>query len=232
MKNIISFPNISDIEFSVSKVLLKIGSISIYWYGVIIALGFTLAILYCMKRCVKFGISSDNLIDMALVATPAAIIGARLYFVVFNYEEFKGDFAKVFEIWEGGLAIYGAIIFGIISVLIYCKVKKLNVLNMFDLGVHGLLIGQIIGRWGNFVNAEAYGKQAPDLLWGMSINGRVPVHPIFLYESLWNVIGFVILHFLSKAPVLRPDFPAVCFVVRRRKGIYRQPARGRHAFAV
>lgn len=195
--NTISFPNLGEIEFNVTNTL-KIGSYEIHWYGLIIALGFALAVVYCLKRSAKFGISSDNLVDMTLIATPCAIIGARLYYIVFNYSEFKGNFASVFKVWEGGIAIYGAVIFGVLSVLVYCKIKKINFLNMVDLAVLGLLIGQIIGRWGNFINAEAYGVEAENLLWGMSINGATPVHPIFLYESLWNLAGFLLIHFMSK----------------------------------
>lgn len=195
--NVISFPNISDTEFNVSSEL-TIGSYAFRWSGLIIAIGFALAIFYCVKRCAKFGILNDNLIDLVLISTPIAVIGARLYYVVFSFSEFKGDFVSVFKIWNGGIAVYGAIIFGLLAAFIYCRVKKLNTLNMFDLCVLGLLIGQCIGRWGDFLSTQGLGIESENLLWGMSVNEDTPVHPIFLYESLWTLIGFVVLHFASK----------------------------------
>ena len=129
------------------------GSLQIYWYGFIIAAGFLLAVTYAMRHCEKFGINKDNLIDMLLIVTPVAIIGARLYYVVFNFEAFRGDFWSVFKIWEGGIAIYGAVIFGAIAVTSTVKPQGKR-RRYVDLAVLGLLIGQFIGRWGNFVNGE------------------------------------------------------------------------------
>ncbi|MBR5520178.1 MAG: prolipoprotein diacylglyceryl transferase [Clostridia bacterium] len=195
--NHIAFPNLG-IELTLKKTAFSIGSFSVQWYGIIIAIGFALAVVYCLKRAPKFGLEPDNLIDMTLVATPVAIIGARLYYVVFNWQLYEDHPENIIKIWNGGIAIYGAIIFAAIAAAIYCKVKKVNLWNTFDLGVFGLLIGQLIGRWGNFVNAEAYGQTVEDWILGMSINGNLTVHPIFLYESLWNLLGFVLLHFISK----------------------------------
>lgn len=203
METIVTFPKLG-LEFTINRVLLSLGSLQIYWYGFIIAAGFLLAVTYAMRHCEKFGINKDNLIDMLLIVTPVAIIGARLYYVVFNFEAFRGDFWSVFKIWEGGIAIYGAVIFGAIAAYIYCKAAKVSVGDMFDLAVLGLLIGQFIGRWGNFVNGEAYGEVVKNLPWGMTVQswqhstlGKM-VHPIFLYESLLNFVGFIILHFVSK----------------------------------
>ncbi len=195
--NHVAFPKLG-LEFTLKKTAFSIGSLDIQWYGIIIAVGFALALIYCLKRAPKFGINPDNLIDMTLIATPAAIIGARLYYVVFNWSQFKDHPKTIIEIWNGGIAIYGALIFGCIAAFIYCRIKKINVWNLFDLAVLGVLIGQLIGRWGNFVNAEAYGQTVENWLFGMSINGDLTVHPIFLYESLWNLAGFILLHFLSK----------------------------------
>lgn len=195
--NNVAFPELG-LEFTLKKTAFSIGSLNVQWYGIIIAVGFALAVFYCLRRAPKFGILQDNLIDMTLIATPAAIIGARLYYVVFNWSQFADDPVSVFRIWEGGIAIYGALIFGAIAAFIYCRVKKINVLNLFDLAILGFMIGQCIGRWGNFVNAEAYGQTVENWFLGMSINGGLTVHPIFLYESLWNLVGFVLLHFLSK----------------------------------
>ncbi len=195
--NTISFPSLG-IELTLRKTAFSIGSFSVQWYGIIVALGFALAVWYCTKRCVRFGISEDNLIDMALWATPAAVVGARLYYVVFNWAEFKDDIASVLYIWNGGIAIYGALIFGVLAAVIYCVVKKIKIGNMLDLAIIGFVIGQCVGRWGNFVNAEAYGNPVNDWFLGMSINGGKTVHPNFLYESLWNFLGFLLLHFTSK----------------------------------
>ena len=190
--NNVAFPELG-LEFTLKKTAFSIGSLNVQWYGIIIAVGFALAVFYCLRRAPKFGILQDNLIDMTLIATPAAIIGARLYYVVFNWSQFAGDPVSVFRIWEGGIAIYGALIFGAIAAFIYCRVKKINVLNLFDLAILGFMIGQCVGRWGNFVNAEAYGQTVENWFLGMSINGGLTVHPIFLYESLWNLVGFIFL---------------------------------------
>ena len=133
----------------------------------------------------------DNVWDIALFGLIFGIIGARIYYVLFALDEFD-SIADMFKVWNGGLAIYGGIIGAIISTVIYCKVKKLNIAKVFDVCAPGLFIGQAIGRFGNFVNVEVYGGET-NSLFGMSINGATPVHPLFLYESIWNVIGLVIL---------------------------------------
>lgn len=161
-----------------------------------------LAFIYGMKRCEKFGFNQDQLIDMLFVATPAAIIGARAYYVIFNFHEFESDPARIFQIWNGGLAIYGAVIFGLLAASITARVKKIKIGAALDLGALGFLIGQAVGRWGNFINREAYGV-ATNLPWRMEIYDRamgmrIAVHPTFLYESLWNVLGFILLHFASR----------------------------------
>ncbi len=207
--NKIGFPNLG-IELSLHT-SFTIGPLTIRWYGVIIALGFALATLYCSKRSTKFGVSQDNFIDMILVAVPIAIIGARAYYVIFNPKQFK-SFWDIFKIWEGGVAIYGAVIASVIAVYVFTRIKKINTLNLLDLAMPGLLIGQAIGRWGNFINGEAYGQITSETLpWGMAIShynasggflgsaaGGALVHPFFLYESLWNIAGFLLLHFTSK----------------------------------
>lgn len=193
----IAFPALG-IDITINRTALSIGNFSIMWYGVIIAVGFALAVVYCSRRCVRYEINPDHLIDMILWATPAAIIGARIYYCVFNWAEFADYPVSVFFIWEGGIALYGSLIFGLLAAIIYCKVKKVNFFNMIDLCILGFMIGQIIGRWGNFVNAEAYGQTVENWFLGMSIDGGATVHPIFLYESVWNLIGFLILHLTSK----------------------------------
>ncbi len=191
MTNVISFPKLG-ILLNVSPVAFSIGSKDIYWYALIILIGFLLGILLVSLGCEKRGLSKDNVLDIALFGIVAGIIGARIYYVLFSLDEFKNDLWGVFRIWEGGLAIYGGIISAVISTLIYCKVKKLNALNTFDVCCVGLLLGQAVGRWGNFVNCEVFGRPTEFIL-GMSINSELPVHPLFLYESLWSLAGVILL---------------------------------------
>lgn len=195
--NNISFPKLN-ISFDINPVAIDISLLGgVRWYGILIALGIMLAFLYCNHIAKKEGEKSDVITDIILYALPVSIIFARTYYVLFSWESYKGDFFSVFKIWEGGIAIYGAVIGAILSAFIYCKVKKLNVLKIFDICSLGLLIGQIVGRWGNFVNAEAFGGYC-DYLWGMSINGGAPVHPTFLYESLWNLIGVLGVYLFAR----------------------------------
>ena len=135
---------------------------SIHWYGIIIALGLLLAIIVCSRIALKHGIKQDTILDVVIFGVPSAIICARLYYVVFKWEDYRNNFLDVFKIWEGGIAIYGAIIGAIISTLVYCKVKKIKFLSVADVCTPGLLIGQAVGRWGNFVNREAFGAPASE----------------------------------------------------------------------
>ena len=196
MTNRISFPGFG-LDFDINRVAFEIFTRPIYWYAIIIASGFLLAVYYGMKRSREFGTTDDEIMEMLLFAVPCAIIFARLYYVVFNPAEYIEDPIRVLYIWEGGIAIYGAVIGAIIGALIYCKIKKITIVRFLDIGALGLMIGQSIGRWGNFVNAEAHGGET-SLPWRMMINGAAGVHPTFLYESLWNALGFVLLHFYSK----------------------------------
>jgi phosphatidylglycerol:prolipoprotein diacylglycerol transferase len=173
----------------------------VYWYGVIIAAGFLLALLYALYRKKDFGLTEDNVIDMLLFAVPISIIGARLYYVVFNFDIYRGDIASMFRIRDGGIAIYGAVIAGALTIYIFSKVKKIPVGALLDDVSIPLLIGQAVGRWGNFMNREAYGA-VTELPWRMGLtlsDGAITyVHPTFLYESLWNLLGIILLHFWSK----------------------------------
>lgn len=174
----------------------------VYWYAVIIALGFILAILYILKRRSAFGLTQDNVLDMFIICVPFGIIGARLYYVIFNPADYfgPGKWLNILKVWEGGLAIYGGIIAAAVALFLYSRRKKIPILVFLDVGALGLLIGQAIGRWGNFMNREAYGS-VTNLPWKMgltSLSETIYVHPTFLYESIWNVIGFVIIHISSK----------------------------------
>lgn len=196
MEHTIGFPNLG-LEFTLSRVACTVLGKDIYWYGIIICVGFILAALYVNSRTKDFGITSDNLTDCLIICVPLGIICARIYYVVFEWGYYAQHPGEIIAIWKGGIAIYGGIIGTLIGLFVYSRVKKLSLASLCDLAAFGLLIGQCIGRWGNFVNGEAHGGPTT-LPWGMTIDGQSMVHPTFLYESLWNLAGFVLLHFYSK----------------------------------
>lgn len=207
--NHITFPGLG-LEFDINPIAFSIGNISVRWYGIILCTGIIAAFLYFMRRASKTeGIDPDHVYNITLLAVIVAIIGARFTYVITNLEDYD-TFWEMINITQGGIAIYGAIVFGLVSVILYCKIKKLNTYSVLDSMAPAVMIGQIIGRWGNFVNAEAYGYSAgvENLPWRMSvgqveIDGVVDrtlsyVHPTFLYESLWNLLGFIIISFLYR----------------------------------
>jgi len=196
--NNIAFPRLG-LKFSIDPIAFHFpfSGGGIHWYGIIIAAGILLAVTYCSLLAKKEGEKADVITDLVLCALPAAIVCARAYYVIFSWESYKDSPMDIFKIWEGGIAIYGAIIGAVISAYIFSRAKKINTLKLFDIACLGLLIGQSVGRWGNFVNAEAFGGPC-NALWGMSINGGEPVHPTFLYESLFNFIGLIVLSLLNK----------------------------------
>ena len=181
---------------------LQIGPLTIYYYGVIIAFGLILAVLYGCKRSKEFGIKEDDLVDGVLWVTPFAIVCARLYYCIFSWDYYSRNPIEILYIWEGGLAIYGGVLGALAGCLVFCRIKKIKVAALLDLVLLGFLIGQSIGRWGNFMNREAFGAETEFFLRMGLLNSRnstiIYVHPTFLYESLWNATGFVLLHFLSK----------------------------------
>lgn len=195
----ITFPNLG-IELNPSRVAFSLFGKDIYWYGIIIALGLALAVIYAMGRVKEFGLVQDNILDFIFVAVPAAVICARLYYCIFEWESYKDNPISILYIWEGGIAIYGAVIGSIIAAILFCKVKKVALFPLMDIGALGLLIGQMIGRWGNFINREAHGAVTDSFLKMGLVSGSEVVyyHPTFLYESLWNLVGFVALHLFSK----------------------------------
>ncbi|SCJ95596.1 Prolipoprotein diacylglyceryl transferase [uncultured Eubacterium sp.] len=168
----------------------------IMWYGILIGTGFVLAIILCYKRAPKHGIQSDHILDFAIFLIPASIIGARAYYVIFSWENYVGDFWKILNIRNGGLAIHGGIIAGLIVGLLVCKYHKINFLEMADLVLPTVALAQAIGRWGNFFNSEAHGGPT-DLPWAVWADGQY-VHPTFLYESLWCFALFWFLLWLDK----------------------------------
>lgn len=196
----VSFPGLGIYDLQINPVAFTIGDFTVRWYGVIIAAGLVLAVIYAMTVSKKrFGVDPDKLLNCIIVGMITAIIGARAYYVAFQWDEYSGDIGKILSINEGGLAIYGGLIGALIGGLIVAKVSKMNIPALLDVAVLGFLIGQGIGRWGNFMNQEAFGTPT-DLPWGMvsENTGGVAVHPCFLYESLWCLLGFVLLHFYSK----------------------------------
>ena len=174
--------------------------ITIHWYGVLIAIGFLLAVILGLRACKKFGLSQDDVLTYILIAIPAAVVGARLYFVAFKWEVYANNLKEIFNIRNGGLAIYGGIIAALLATAIATKVRKQSFLNLMDFAMPYVLIGQAIGRWGNFINQEAYGK-VTTLPWGMTGSG-IPegsVHPYFFYESMWCLVVFgLIMLYRSK----------------------------------
>ena len=177
-----------------------LGPLYINLYGILIALGLMMAVVYACRRCTQFGLKEDDILDGVLWVTPLAIVCARLYYVAFEWEQFASDPISILYIWNGGLAIYGGVIGALVGVAVLCKVKKIKLPALLDLVALGFLIGQAIGRWGNFFNREAFGSEATHFLrMGLEKNGVVTyVHPTFMNESLWNALGFLLLHKFSQ----------------------------------
>ena len=198
--SLISFPSLG-IEVNPGRVL-ELGPLTIHYYGAIIAMGLVLAIMYCCKRGDQFGLKENDILDGFLWITPFAIVCARIYYCVFSWEEYAADPISVLYIWNGGIAIYGSVIGAIIGMAVFAKIKKVKLAAVLDIVMIAFLIGQFIGRWGNFMNREAFGA-ATESFFRMGLYNTVTnqweyYHPTFLYESAWNVVGFLLLHFLSK----------------------------------
>lgn len=210
----VSFPGLG-INLKINPLALDLEIIKINWYGIIIAVSFLAAYLYINSRAKEFGVDKEKLLDVIICGAFSGIIGARAYYVIF----YPGDFYKnnpwrILDIASGGIAIYGAIIGGLLGAFIILLYKKMKVWPVFDLAALGLLIGQAIGRWGNFFNQEAFGT-ITRLPWGMMSENtsNQTVHPCFLYESIWCLIGFLILHVYSKNKKERPDGEIFCLYV-------------------
>lgn len=205
------------IDFDLPSVAFSLFGYDIHWYGIVIAFGFTLAVLYGGRMAYKWKMSLDGMTDVLIWGTLFGIVGARLYYVAFEWDYYAEHLNEVFAIWNGGIAIYGGIIGAIIGAAIGCKIGKINFLNLLDLGALGLLIGQGIGRWGNFFNQEAFGTNTDTALFrmwstkirdtleasmdtlaakGMEVDPSTAVHPTFLYESVWCLLSFVVLHII------------------------------------
>lgn len=218
--NEIQFPELGW-KFHIDPTAFTVFGIQIQWYGIIITLGLILALVYCLPKMKRFGLDSDRTLDVVIGGVLGGIVGARIYYVIMRWDEYKWDWKAIINTRNGGLAIYGGLIGAILVGLIICKVRKVKILPMLDVTVLGFLIGQGIGRWGNFINQEAFGTNTDSFLGmtggtiqrsisdSMQIGGDLyqegvnmlwekPVHPCFLYESVWCLLGFVILAFWSK----------------------------------
>ena len=209
----VSFPNLG-LEFHLNAVAFQIGNFRLNWYSLIIGVGLLLAMWMAFKNCARFGVIGDKLVDVVLGGVVGGIIGARIYYVIFSWDDYKDNLSLIFKTWEGGLAIYGGIIGAFLVGGLVAKLRKVKVLAVMDLAAMGFLIGQGIGRWGNFVNGEAFGSNTT-LPWGMTgdrivgyllssphvtganIDPYGLVHPCFLYESIWCLVGFGLLFWYS-----------------------------------
>ena len=196
----ITFPNLG-ITVDPDPVAFTVFGKDIYWYGIIIAAGFLLAVLYMLWRAPVFGLTQDDVLDEVLWAVPIGVICARLYYCIFYWELYAANPISVLYIWEGGLAIYGGVIGGALTILVVSRVKKIKAGTLLDAAALAVMIGQIFGRWGNFMNREAHGA-VTDCFFKMGLvdasGGVTYYHPTFLYESVWNLVGFIALHFLTK----------------------------------
>ncbi len=204
--NNVSFPGLG-LEFELRRYAFTVFNLEIYWYGIIIAFAFLLAVLLAVRSCKKYDLVPDNILDLVLFAAPTAIVFARLFYVAFSWDQYKYDPLDIIRIRDGGLAIYGGVIGALLVAWLYAKKKKIAFLHLVDFGIPYLVLGQGIGRWGNFVNQEAFGV-VTELPWRMNgtiINdyilssmpaadlSKLGVHPTFLYESLWDIAIFLFL---------------------------------------
>ena len=210
MTNLVQFPGLG-LSFELNRVAFSIGGFSIYWYGVCIAVGLCLALVFAFRHSIEFGVDPDGMVDVILIGVVLGIASARAYYVAMAPFKYQSIWEMI-AIRDGGLAIYGGIIGGFLFVGLACKWRKVPVLPMFDLTAMGFLVGQCCGRWGNFFNQEAFGSNTT-LPWGMysegtrsylmgstvtvqngvTIDPNLPVHPTFLYESIWCLVGFILL---------------------------------------
>ena len=193
----ITFPGLN-LKFELNNIAIKIGNISIKWYAIFIVLAFIIAIIFLKKDDGKYKIKFETILELFVFLIPISIIFARLYFVIFKLDYYINNPVEILNIRNGGLAIYGGIIGAIITILVFCKIKKLNFLDVLDYIVPYLALGQAIGRWGNFFNSEAHGSITSNILrMGIVENGTyTEVHPTFFYESICNLIIFIMLYTL------------------------------------
>lgn len=194
----------------------SIFGLTIHWYGVVIACGFLLAFIYVNSYRKRTGLNTDNYYDYLIWAVISAVVGARLYYVLFNLSLYKDDFLGIFKTWNGGLAIYGGVIGAALAIIIVSRVKKMPAAMVLDTAAPGLLIGQAIGRLGNLINREAFGAET-EIFCRMGLTNSsgvtIYVHPTFLYESLWNLLGLLIIHIYTKKKGRRYDGQIFAFYI-------------------
>src|SRR5690625_33332 len=201
-----------------NRIFLQLGPISIYWYGVIIATGLFLGLYLATKEADRLGLKKDLVVDLIVFATPIAILFARIYYVIFEWEMYRGaPWWKWFAVWEGGIAIHGALIGAVLTAIVYAKVKDVSFWQLADIIAPSLILGQAIGRWGNFMNQEAHGgpmseaayqnfhQYLPDFIMNQMCIDGVMYYPTFLYESFWNILVFILLILLRKYNPLRGE---------------------------
>ncbi|WP_432664757.1 prolipoprotein diacylglyceryl transferase [Wukongibacter baidiensis] len=176
---------------SLNPIAFEVFGIAVRWYGILISSGMIIGTILAIREAKRLGLDENLIIDFILVMIPSAIIGARLYYVIFDWSQYNGDIMRMINIREGGLAIHGGVIGGVIAGILYTRVKKIDFWQLADIIAPSLILGQSIGRWGNFINQEAHGGPT-DLPWGIMVDG-VKVHPTFLYESIWNFAIFLFL---------------------------------------
>ncbi|NLY78132.1 MAG: prolipoprotein diacylglyceryl transferase [Tissierellia bacterium] len=181
------------------RVAFEIFGIQVMWYGVIITAAVALGAFLAIREAKRVGVDENDFIDLLLFAIPAAIIGARAHYVIFSWDNYKDNLAEIFNLRGGGLAIHGAVIAAVITAVIFTRIRGLDFWQMADIAAPSLILGQAIGRWGNYINQEAYGTPT-DLPWGIMVNG-VKVHPTFLYESIGNLLVFLFLIWYRKKKV-------------------------------
>lgn len=228
------FINLGIKIYELNKVAFKIGNVNIYWYGILLGLGAAAGLSVAMREAKKTGQNTDVYLDLFLFGLVFSIVFARLYYVAFTWDKFKDNLLKIFSIREGGIAIYGSIIGAVIAAFIFSKYKKINFFKLTDTCAFGLLVGQIIGRWGNFVNREAFGGYTDSLFAmrclksdvvtaNLNINyldsitapdnpSYIQVHPTFLYESLWNIGVFILLNILKKHKKFDGEITGLYFI--------------------
>ena len=197
MKEII-FPSFN-LKLKVNNVALSLLGVDIYWYAILIVLSFVIGILFCKKDSGKYDIKFDNILELMIALIPSSILSARIFYIIFKLDYYIQNPGNILNIRDGGLAIYGGIIGAVITIYIYCKRKKINAVDMLDYIVPYLALGQAIGRWGNFFNGEAHGIETTNFFrMGIVENEKyIEVHPTFLYESICNLIIFIILYLLK-----------------------------------
>ena len=211
----ITFPGLfPNLEMEVDSVAFKLFGHEFPWYAIFITLGIIFCFFYTIYRARRVGIIPDHIIDIGIVAVICGIIGARAFYVATSWDSYKDNLVDIFKIWEGGIAIYGSLIGGAIGVIIVCKIKKLSFPLVADCLSPSLLFAQALGRWGNFFNAEAYGAET-DIFCRMGLQRMgsahtIYVHPTFLYESIWNLLGFILINLLYKKKKF--DGQIVCMV--------------------